>query len=240
MGLLKSANNVPGVDLIDYRDQTYYNKYEYRARVSIQGLRRAYYSDPDEFEERVRTNSFYGKLKKDELDLLKQNMPGIKQLLQFKKDKRKDKSLTIRMEYDTMAVFHNDLQFLHDTFDNVPGITVNYTQVETTGYAGIKTFAKEPKHKYRVYFKSRRISEEFKESISKILSTNKELRPSPALKIWLSAKFNQSSWKYWAQSWLSSAHFIDYNEESYLSYLHLMHGEMLGKKYKLEKRPDID
>ena len=239
MGLLKSANNVPGVDLIDYRDQTYYNKYEYRVRVSIEGLRRAFYSNPDEFEERVRTNSFFGKLKKDELDLLKQNMPGIKKLLEFKQAHKKDKSVTIRMEYNTMAVFHNDLKFLHDTFDNIPGVTVNYTQVETTAYVGVKTFAKEPKHKYRVYFKSRRVDKEFKESVRKILSTNKELRPSPALKQWLRTDIDPSGWRYWAQSWLSAGHFIDYNEESYLSYLHLMHGEFLGKKYKLEKRPDI-
>jgi hypothetical protein len=43
----------------------------------------------------------------------------------------------------------------------------------------------------------------------------------------------------WTFRYTSAAHFIDYDDESTLSYLALMHGEVLGKKYKLEKRPDI-
>lgn len=237
MALLKSVNNVPGVNFIDYRDQTYYNKYEYRARIKVQGLRRAYYADPVEFENRVLNNKFFGRIAKDEMDTLKENLPAIKQLLQFKCDNRKNKSVTVRNEYDTMAVFHNDLQFLHDSFDNIPNVSVDYSQVETTGYVGVKTFAKEPKNKYRVFFKSRRIKDDFKDSLKQILANNKDLRPSPALEIWLNVP--EKANRYWYTSWLSSNHFIDYNDESYLSYLHLMHGEMLGKKYKLEKRPDI-
>ena len=237
MGLLKSVSNVPGVDFIDYRDQLYYNKHEYRARVKIEGLRRAFYCTPDEFEDRVKHRKFYGRITDKEFNTLKQNAPTILKLLEFRQANRKNKSFTFRMEYDTMAVFHSDLQALHDTFDNIPGITVNYTQVETQGYVGIKTFVKEPKHKFRVYFKSKRVEPSVKESISKILETNKELRPAPSLKQWLK-KNDSSGWRYWYINYLSSNYFIDYNEESYLSYFALMHGEILGKKYKLEKRAD--
>jgi hypothetical protein len=237
MGLLKSVSNVPGIDFIDYRDQYYYNKHEFRARVKIEGLRRAFYCSPTEFEDRVKHRKFYGRITDKEFDTLKQNAPTILKLLEFRQSNRKNKSFTFRMEYDTMAVFSSNLQVLHDAFDNIQGITVNYTQVETEGYAGIKTFVNEPKHKYRVYFKSKRIEPSTKESIGKILETNNDLRGGPALKQWLKQN-DKTGWRYWQANYLSSNYFIDYNEESYLSYFALMHGEILGKKYKLEKRSD--
>ena len=43
------------------------------------------------------------------------------------------------------------------------------------------------------------------------------------------------SWKY---RYTNANHFIEYDDESTLSYLALMHGEILGKRYKLEKRPE--
>lgn len=238
MGLLKSVSNVQGVDFIDYRDQFYYNKHEYRARVKIEGLRRAFYCTPAEFEDRVKGKKFYGRITDKEYNVLKQNAPTIIKLLEFRHSNKKNKAFTFRMEYDTMAVFHSDLQVLHDTFDNITDITVDYTQVETEGYVGIKTFVNEPKHKFRVYFKSKRIDPDTKESISKILDSNKELRAGPALKQWLRERDNSAGWRSWYINYLSSNYFIDYNEESYLSYFALMHGEILGKKYKLQKRAD--
>lgn len=237
MALLKSANNVPGVDLIEYRDQNYYNKYQYRARVSIEGLKRGIYSDPDEFEKRVKERKLFGRLSLDEWKILDTNLQSILQILKVRYDNKKNKAFTFRAEYNTMSVFHNDLQHLHDLLDNIPGVTVDYTQVETQGYVGIKTFVNEPKHKYRVYFKSKRVDPSTKESISKILETNKDLRAGPALKQWLKQN-DKTGWRIWYVNYLSSNYFIDYNEESYLSYFALMHGEHLGKKYKLEKRPD--
>ena len=51
----------------------------------------------------------------------------------------------------------------------------------------------------------------------------------------MGAKNNQNSWRY---RFSSSTHFIDYDDESILSYIALMHGDMLGKRYKLEKLPE--
>lgn len=236
MGLLKSANNVPGINLIDYRDQQYYSKYTYRARITIEGLRRGYYWEPDEFEERLHSNKLWGRLSDGDKGIIIKNLPCIKKVLQFRSDVRKNKQVTIRMEGNTMAVFHNDLQFLHDNFDNLPNAYVDYTQVETSGYVGVKTFVREPKNKFRIYFKSKRIPEDFREGVNAILSNNKQLKPSPAFKSW--ARENPKMRGYWWSNYLSSSYFIDYDDESYLSYLHLMYGEYLGKKYKLQKRAD--
>lgn len=237
MGLLKSAINAPGVDLFDYRDELYYNKYQYRARFTVEGLRRGYYYSPDEFETKLNSNRLWGQIKQDEKDTIKQNLPAIKVILQFRDDHRKDKTVTVRMENNTAAIFSNDLQALHLAFDGHANSTVDYTEVQSLGYVGVKTFVNEPKYKYRVYLKSRKAPEDFREKFENILKANPKLRPSPAFKLWLKSKQTQG-WMYW-HNWLNATHFIDYNDESYLSYLALMYGEFLGKKYKLEKRPDI-
>ena len=237
MGLLKSVSNVQGVDLVDYRDQLYYNKYEYRARVNVPGLRRGYYWSPDEFIERFNDNKLWGRPGAEERKIIQENLEDIKQCLQFRDDYKKDKSVTIRMEGNIMAVFHNDLAFLHKKFDGIVGATVDYTQVETSGFVGIKTFVNEPKHKYRVYFRGKKVPENFRESVLKTLEANKNLRPGPAFKSWLKQP-PSSGWRSWYHNYLSPNYFIDYNEESYLSYFSLLHGEFLGKKYKLEKRTE--
>ncbi len=43
MGLLKSVKDVPGIDFYEYRDSDYYNKYEYRARFQLVGVRYTWY-----------------------------------------------------------------------------------------------------------------------------------------------------------------------------------------------------
>ena len=43
MGLLKLVKDVPGVDFYEYRDSDYYNKYEYRARFQLVGVRYTWY-----------------------------------------------------------------------------------------------------------------------------------------------------------------------------------------------------
>ena len=47
MGLLKSVKDVPGIDFYEYRDSDYYNKYEYRARFNLVGVRYTWYVEND-------------------------------------------------------------------------------------------------------------------------------------------------------------------------------------------------
>ena len=238
MALLKSATNSLGVDLQEYRDELYYSQYQYRCRITIPHFRRAQYYAPDEFEQMVLGKSKkIIRIEQDERDILIHHLPSIKTVLQYRIDSKKNKSSKVRGEYDTISVFSNDLQSLHDNFDKLTDVCVDFTEAVTTGYSGVKTFANEPKHNYRIYFKSKRIPEDFKDGLKKILTTNTQLRPSPALKMWLYQK-EDSQW-YWNLRYLSSSYFIDYNDESYLSYLALMYDGMLGRKYKLQKRADI-
>ena len=43
MALLKSVDNVPGINYYEYRDNIYYNKYEFRMRVEIPCVKYAWW-----------------------------------------------------------------------------------------------------------------------------------------------------------------------------------------------------
>lgn len=235
MALLKSTN-LPGLTYIEYRDNLYYNKYRYRVSITVSGLRRGYYFHPDEFIERLKENQLWGRIGSEEKKIITTNLPQITHLLQFRTDNKKNKELTVRIEGNSMSVFHNDLDYLHKQFDSIQFDNITYTQAETAGFSGVKTFVKEPKHKYRVYLRSKRIGDEFRTKLEEFLKNNKKLYPSNALRIWVHP--NSKNQRFWYSNWTSSNHFIDYDDESYLTYMALMYGDYLGKKYKLEKRAD--
>jgi len=237
MGLLKSVDNVPGIDFYEYRDQDYYGKYTYRARLSVVGIRQLLFAkDVAELTARVTKGSGY--YNKADKQTIRDNLPILIKLLEWKIKSKEDKNSTIRGEYNTLAVFSNDLAYLK-TLDLIdPLLKVDYTEVQRSEYVGVKQFVNEPKHKYRAYFKSRRIESSFIPEIKDFITRTKGLYPSPALKQWINSyNTNQVAWS-WRYRYSNPNHFIDYDDESTLSYLALMHGDILGKRYKLEKRPE--
>ena len=238
MALLRSVDNIPGVDFIEYRDSDYYNKYEYRARFQLVGVRYTWYIKEDIQELVNRLNlppTHYHRLAYDR-DSVKENIPKLEAFLKLRNSLKKKKTTTIRVEHNTVAVFSNDLQELHDIENVIPGIELDYTKVEKSSYIGVKHFARKPNHNYRVYLKSKRVEGSFAEDLHNLFKKNKNLFPCPSLKTW--AKGSSKGVNTWRYRYSSATHFIDYDDESVLSYLALMHGDMLGKRYKLEKRPD--
>jgi len=239
MGLLKSVDNVPGIDYYEYRDQDYYNKYEYRARFDLVGVRYTWYLKNDIQELVNRLNApptHYTHISYD-TDKVKENIPKLEAFLKWRNDLRKKKNSTIRIEHNSVAVFSNDLQELKNIATIIPDIELDYTQVQKSNFIGVKYFMRQPKHKFRVYLKSRRVEGSFAEELNEMFKKNKKLYPCDSLKQWAkgSVSSKQVSWRY---RFSNANHFIDYDDESVLSYLALLHGDMLGKRYKLEKRPE--
>jgi hypothetical protein len=239
MGLLKSVDNVPGIDFYEYRDQDYYNKYTYRARLTLIGTRQLMYvKDGAELVKRVNSASHTYGYAKPERQQVRDNLPILVKILEWKIKSQQDKKSTIRLESNTLAVFSNDLSYLKTLEAIDPSLDVNYTEVQKSTFAGVKHFVREPKYKYRVYMKSKRIDPGFVIEWKALLDRIDALHPSPGLQYWLdNYNVTQPSWG-WRYRWSSASFFIDYDDESTLSYLALMHGEMLGKRYKLEKRPE--
>jgi hypothetical protein len=238
MGLLKLADDNPDIDFYEYRDQHYYNKYEYRARFNLVGVRYTWYikSDIQELIDRLDSPAVgYNRIVNDR-DKVRGNLQILASFIKWRNELQKKKSSTIRIEHNTVGVFSNDLQELKDIVNCIPGIVVDYTQAKISNYIGIKHFVRPPKHKFRVYLKSRRVEGSFAKDLHDMFKKNKSLHPSTSLKQWAKGSAgNQNSWRF---RFSNASHFIEYDDESTLSYLALMYGDMLGKRYKLEKRPD--
>lgn len=240
MGLLKSVDNVPGISFYEYRDSNYYNKYEYRMRVEIPCIRYTWWcKTPGDLDDKINGKvKKYGSIKKVDLPEVIVHQNALKTVIKLQTDRKKQKDLGVRIESSTVAFFSNDLKKLQEIATELGSMySPDYTQVQTSQYAGIKHFVDEPKHKYRVYLKSKRVEDNFHNELKNTIDRQKELHPSNALQSWMNR--DNKRWGIWHFRWTSAAHFIDYDDESTLSYLALMHGEVLGKKYKLEKRPDI-
>lgn len=237
MGLLKSVKDVPGIDYYEYRDKEFYNKYDYRMRVKIPCVRYTYTcKKSDDLDRKIAGKvKGYGNIRKEDLKTVVDHVSALKAIIDLQSS-RKDKNIGLRIESNTVALFSNDLQALHDLKSTI-GLHYEYnvTQAQTSEYAGTKEFVGEPKHKFRVYLKSKRVSDTFTSELSQLFARTPNLHPSTALTIWLNPNNRRYAWK---QRYSSASYFIDYDDESTLSYLALMYGEMLGKKYKLEKRAD--
>ena len=237
MGLLKSVKNIPGIDYYEYRDKEFYNKYDYRMRVKIPCVRYTYTCKQSVDLDRKIAGKFkgYGNIRKEDLKTVVDHANALKAIIDLQSS-RKNRNIGLRIESNTVALFSNDLQSLHDLKSTI-GLQYEYnvTQAQTSEYAGIKEFVNEPKHKFRVYLKSKRVSDTFTSELSQMFARTTNLHPSNALTIWLSLKTTRYAWK---QRYSSASYFIDYDDESTLSYLALIYGDMLGKKYKLEKRAD--
>lgn len=237
MSLLNPVSNIPNIDFQEYRDNLFYEKYEFRLRLSILGSKYTRYCDfPNELIDHLNQKAkSWQNVKKSDIDIVTENLPALMQLIQLKIDKKTNKNFTIRLEGNSLSVFSTDLSLLvniKNKFDIKHCLDI--TQVIIGAFAGTKYFVNTPKHNYRVYFKSRNVGEKFRDELKQTLNSQSKLYPSNALKKWL----NKTPTYYWSIRYTSSMYFIDYDDEGTLSYLAIMYGDMLGKKYKLEKRPD--
>lgn len=238
MGLLKSVDNVPGINFYEYRDNVYYNNYEFRMRVNVPCVRYIWWcTTVEDLDNKIAGKTKkYGNIKKYDLQEVIVHQNALKTLITLQHTRKKTKDIGLRIESDTVAIFSNDLSKLQAIAQELGSMySPDYTQVQTSQYAGVKHFVDEPKHKYRVYLRSKRVEDTFLDELKGTISRQPNLFPSNALKSWMNRE--NKRWGIWHFRWTSAAHFIDYDDESTLSYLALMHGEVLGKKYKLEKRP---
>jgi hypothetical protein len=238
MALLKSIDNVPGIDYYDYRDQDYYGKYVYRVRVKLPCVRYTWsVKTPEELDDKLKSKkNTYGSVRKHDRIAFTDNLPALKEFVTYRNKLKESKLGMIRIESDTVAIFSNDLALLKEIEQIDPSLSYDYTECQKSDYAGIKQFVNEPKHKFRIYLKSKRISDTFPTELRELLERMTTLHPSNSLDIWLKdAHQSRGHWKY---RYSSPSHFIDYDDESTLSYLMLLHGGIFGKRYKLEKRPD--
>ena len=239
MGLLRSVNNVPNIDYYEYKENIYYNKYRYRAKFRLDGLRYAdWVKTPADLIKRLNETG-YRRVRPDTKARAMENINELNNFINWRNNNKKPGSVSFRVEGDTASIYSNDLELLL-TLKNLGLVTVKITEVQLEQFAGTKYYVNEPKHKYRIYLKSKYIEEkDFIKDLHDTIKKSKELVPSNALRYWLDGYIKRpiASLNSWSYQYTSGTHSIDYDNESTLSYLVLMYGHMLGKRYKLEKRP---
>jgi hypothetical protein len=242
MGLLKSVDNVPGINYIEFRERNYWDKFKYRARLTVPGAR--YTHNLKSVDDWLKRAKNFRHIRHEMLDskTILENTPIIEKFLKFKRKVKASKEIIVRVEGDVIAIFSNDLSELHNlqSWGNIDidftEIQITKTQISPSGhFAGVKYFVRKPKRQYRVYLTSKRVDVKVMEELVDLFKRSKQFYPSPGLTSWL--EFRHKSTVYRGR-YCSSAYFIEYDEESYITLLALTHGELLGRRFKLEKRPD--
>lgn len=232
MESLQLINKTPGIDYIDNRDSLYYNKYRFRARIHCAGITMTWF---------CKTTNEVIALRNKHRRWKESNETGVINFINWKNNiDKKANPHTIRVEGNIGSVFSNDLNFLKTL--ETTGCTVDYTEVNQCIPTGTKYFVRQPKHKYRIYLKSKRVQNDFKgklgDFINRYKKTDTVITPSPALQHWINFIPSSYSWQAWKTGYCSSQFFIDYNDESIITLFALIFDGMISKKYKLEKQPD--
>lgn len=135
----------------------------------------------------------------------------------------------IRTEYERVSVFSNNLKLLKtlDKFND----DVRYVEANVIA-KDVLFFEKLPDFKYRVYIKGNKLTENTADQIISFVNNYKNsenFRISPSL---ISAVILR---KIHNNRWIHNSYFIDYNEESTLSFLKLLMNDIISPKiYKLD------
>lgn len=170
-------------------------------------------------------HDYYGK--KEKIDLI--NFDKISKYLDWR-NKNKSENVCIRVEGDKISVFSNDLKFLENLYIEVPDVE-DLTEALVLD-EGVMYFKNEPKFKYRAYIKNRGYSIEFRDAMCEFIKANEsntDINISNGLYRQITSP---KAWRY-----MFGSYGIDYNHESFLTYLHMLFPGMIGKHYRLEKQP---
>lgn len=134
--------------------------------------------------------------------------------------------------WDSVRVFTNDLTIIHESFD-IGGSNYTLSEVEKFDVPpGVMLFSRKPKFKYRTYFKEKRVDQKWKDDLKQLFVNNPGLVPCGALKSFLDSKVAR-----FYGTWLSSSHFVEYNQPSLRMVLDLFFDRgYLRQHYELQQK----
>jgi hypothetical protein len=142
--------------------------------------------------------------------------------------------IIVTTSFDKITVFCNEQKVIKQ-IEQLGCENTRVTEALVTVPKGIKYFVKQPKFSRRVYLRSKRVDDEFRETLTEFLKNNTEIYPSNALKLWLNI---QQTARPWHRYYLSDGHYLEFNNDGFYTLLILFMGDKyLGKYYELLKRP---
>lgn len=147
----------------------------------------------------------------------------IKNLIELMQ-KYNDKTLVkYRNENSTVSVYTSDLDIAKE-FANTLSIGL-LTQVNVMPL-GVMFFKRTPPAKYRAYVTNNQMPADFKENFVEYLKRTPDIKISSSFHSYLTSRWNR----------LWDRYYIDYDDEKNLMMMMLMFPNMIGKKFKLEKK----
>jgi hypothetical protein len=222
---------------VEKRNKLYFNKFKYRATLKIQGAAYTYYTPNLETfisrMEKLRTNTNrYGVriINEDWKEYWDEvNLDQISQFITWRNVVDKSKCMH-RIQGDTVSFFSNDLSLLQ-TLDSI-NTEIFYSEAISLK-PNIMYFKKQPKFKFRTYFRSKRMPKDFSDNVRSLSSMYQNvLNFSPAL---FNALFYQN--QYNPYRYLHGSYYVEYNDDKMLTILAMWFPDMLAKTYSLAKEP---
>jgi len=224
----------------EVKNKLYFNRYQYKAVCRIQGAAYTYYTpDLDTFISRmeklrdirtkenrygIRTMDQDWREYWDEVDV-----DQISKFLTWRNLVSKDKCM-LRIQGDHVSFFSNNLDLLK-TLESIDA-NVTFFEADVLG-ADTIYFSNKPKFKYRTFFKGKRCPEDFLGNVLEFYDRYPNTHISQGLRrLAYSRNSNYTRFMY-----LHSSYYVDYNDQSMISILHMLFPNMIGKTYSLAKRP---
>lgn len=220
---------------VEKRNKLFFNKFKYKAVAYVQGAAYTYYTpDLETFVsrmEKLRTNtSRYGVRIMDEdwqeyWDEI--NLDRISQFITWRNVVNKERCMN-RIQGDYVSFFSNDLALLQSLESLDPKIKFYEAQCfdPDTMY-----FKKQPKYKYRTYFRAKRMPKEFSDNIRSLQSMYSSLHFSQGL---FTSLFHNN----WHQfRYMHGSYFVEYNDHKMHTILAMWFPDMLAKTFSLAKEP---
>lgn len=162
------------------------------------------------------------------IDIKDLDLVLVEKLLQFKSKYDGNPEVVWRHKYEGFSVFTNNRSII----DEISAFTPNHTVAEVIpAPAGVKWFAKKPRAKFRTYFSFTRLNEDEYNELVMFLARHPSIYPCKSVIKMMSTPHTKPFYNY-----LSSSNFLEYDDESYRSMLHLFFGRAVGKTFKLEKK----
>lgn len=219
----------------EIRNKLYFGQYNYKAVIQVTGLSYTYYVENIQnykdrlarfraeknialrsYGSKISDTDYYASIDYDLID----------KFLQFKKA-YSDYAM-VRQERDKASIFSNNLTLLETLVELDSNFKIYKAEILSTDSI---YFKKQPKYKYRTYFKARRIPKDFIDNINSLKETYKSLNFSKGLFMSL---FHNNWHPY---RYLHGSYFVEYNDEQMLTILGMWFPDMLGKTYSLAKEP---
>ena len=149
------------------------------------------------------------------------DVPRIEQLIQLMQQYNDKSQVMYRKEHKTVIVYTSELTII-EKFAKLTPRNITYISLSPE----VMFFKRTPPAKYRAYVTNNQMPADFKENFMEYLKRTPDVKISSAFHSYFTRRWNR----------LWDRYYVDYDDEKNLMMMMLMFPNMIGKKFKLEKK----